>query len=172
MKTIKFLSALAVSSILAMSAVSCGGSGNDDPIEDDKPTSAKVEFSIEISEDLLSVANVVISYADANNSAQSVTMTETTWDGSVTKTTFPCEFSGFTVNYSLKDGVELTKDRYTIARTIQEIIYVDGDKKRSGGIPKASQGIATDKLADYLEGQSGRTFGRYRVAADGTITEL
>lgn len=80
-------------------------------------TFEKMEFSFNyaVSADLLEVADLTFSYTDADGvtTTEEAPITASPWSKTLTATKIPAAFT-VTVKAALKEGVELTKDRYVL----------------------------------------------------------
>ena len=78
----------------------------------------EMDFSYEVSPDLLEVADITFTYTNPAGETTSVEepLAVTTWSQRFTTTTFPASFS-VTVNVAMKSGLMLDKEQYVLTRT-------------------------------------------------------
>lgn len=90
---------------------------DDDDHTKSKTTFEKMEcaFSYAVSADLLEVADLTFAYTDpaGEKVTEEAPITASPWSKSFTATAIPASFT-VTVTAALKEGVELTKDRYVL----------------------------------------------------------
>lgn len=147
----------------------CGDDDDENGGETPTPTAttATITYSYTVGSDMLSIADVTISYEDASGKTVTEAMTSTTWTAKVTKEELPCSFNGFKVNATLKD-VELTKDSYSLGDTPKYSVNVGGEVYSHGS--GSSLTIGKENVAAYIaESVNGKTYGACTVSSDGTV---
>lgn len=139
-------------------------SSDNEEASEPQTITAKAVYSFTPTADLVSVADVTISYADAAGATQTVTCTSATeWTVTIEKTA-PCSFSGFTVKTAMKSGVTLDKTGYELGYTYK--YTVSSTNARMDG---ASE-IYTIAAAD-VESALGETvtYGAFSVSEAGFV---
>ena len=170
MKNLKIMSVLLEGLVALGSLSSCG----DDEPEMMKPTSAKAEYVVNLSQDLLDAATITIYYIDSNGEQAQETVTATTWTKSVNFATLPIQ-AGFSVQPTLKG--EPTQEEYTIEATGQMTVTVLDQKGATLGDPFVGRKqevkglLGPDFLGQYLTRIGVRVQQAKAVAADGSFTD-
>ena len=170
MKNLKIMSVLLGSLMALGSLSSCG----DDEPEVMKPASAKAEYVVNLSQDLLDAATVTIYYIDGNGEQAQETATATTWTKSVSFASLPTK-AGFSVQPALKG--EPTQEEYAIEATGQMTVTVLDQKGYTLGRPFVGSKqevkglLGPDFLGQYLTRIGVRVQQSKAVAADGTLTD-
>ena len=170
MKKLKILSVLLGGLMALGSLSSCG----DDEPEVMKPASAKAEYVVNLSQDLLDAATVTIYYIDGNGEQAQETATATTWTKSVSFASLPTK-AGFSVQPALKG--EPTQEEYAIEATGQMTVTVLDQKGTTLGRPFVGSKqevkglLGPDFLGQYLTRIDIRVQQAKAVAADGTLTD-
>ena len=161
--------------LAALAFVSCGSNDdNDEPTpEVTKATSAKAEYVVHLSQDLLNAANVTIYYIGGDGQQAQETATTTTWTKTVSFATLPGQ-AGFSVQPRLKGDPSL--EEYTIEADGKMTVTVLDQKGNTIGNPYVSRKLEVkgqlgpDYLGQYLTRISTRLFEAKAIAADGIIT--
>lgn len=133
-----------------------------------KPTTASMTYKYVVKGDLFSVADITITYTDAEGKSVAETMTDTSWTKTVVKS-LPCSF-GFTVAGSMKQGVELTKDLYDVGHGAGwDLTVGSGNNNFSHHEPYVTTSyIKADRVAEYVTRSiSGKTNATFTVDSDG-----
>ncbi len=170
MKNLKILSVLLGGLVALGSLSSCG----DDEPEMMKPASAKAEYVVNLSQDLLDAATVTIYYIDGNGEQAQETATATTWTKSVSFASLPTK-AGFSVQPTLKG--EPTQEEYAIEATGQMTVTVLDQKGATLGDPFVGRKqevkglLGPDFLGQYLTRIGVRVQQAKAVAADGSFTD-
>ena len=170
MKNLKIMSVLLGGLMALGSLSSCG----DDEPEVMKPASAKAEYEVNLSQDLLDAATVTIYYIDGNGEQAQETATATTWTKSVSFASLPTK-AGFSVQPALKG--EPTQEEYAIEATGQMTVTVLDQKGTTLGRPFVGSKqevkglLGPDFLGQYLTRIDIRVQQAKAVAADGTLTD-
>ena len=156
---------------------SCGSDDNDEPAptpETPKATSARAEYEVNLSQNLLDAATVTIYYIDSNGQQAQENATSTTWTKAVNITSLPAK-AGFSVQPLLKG--EPTQEEYTIEADGKMTVTVLDQKGNTFGNPYAGSGLEVkgqlgpDYLGQYLTRISTRLFEAKAIAADGSLTD-
>lgn len=155
--------------LISCSVVTFTACSSDDDGEEDVKKTSTITYSYEVSENLLSVADVTISYADANGQTVEEVLTSTTWKKSVTMT-YPCTFSGYTVTMSMKD-VTLSEETYTIECKHNVSVVRDGNIAVRSFTTTDKKACRADALERYLTDMSGKTYGTCSLDAEGKYVE-
>jgi hypothetical protein len=156
---------------------SCGSDDNDEPAptpETPKATSARAEYEVNLSQNLLDAATVTIYYIDSNGQQAQENATSTIWTKAVSITSLPAK-AGFSVQPLLKG--EPTQEEYTIEADGKMTVTVLDQKGGTLGTPyvgsklEVKGQLGPDFLGQYLTRISGRLLEAKAIAADGTITD-
>ena len=155
-----------------------GGSDSDEPtpVEPEvmKAASAKAEYVVNLSQNLLDAATVTIYFIDGNGQQAQETASATTWTKTVTFATLPTQ-AGFSVQPRLKG--EPSQEEYTIEADGKMTVTVLDQKGNTFGNPYAGSGLEVkgqlgpDYLGQYLTRISTRLFEAKAIAADGSLTD-
>ncbi len=139
----------------------------------------EMEFSYEVSADLLAVADITFTYTNPAGEITTVSepLTTTKWSQSFTTTTFPAGFS-VTVGVAMKEGITLDKDSYVLTRTWTDnfkeyrsdgkVHWYDGPDVDSESITLTRNPSDPEALVSQIEtalNLMNRTF-RYEVMVD------
>ena len=176
MKNLKIMSMLLGGLLALGSLASCGGSddGDEPTPEVLKATSAKAEYVVNLSQNLLDAATVTIYFIDGNGQQAQETVTTTTWTKTVSFAALPTQ-AGFSVQPLLKG--EPTQEEYTIEADGKMTVTVLDQKGNTFGNPYAGSGLEVkgqlgpDYLGQYLTRISTRLFEAKAIAADGSLTD-
>ena len=165
----------------ALTFMSCGGSddGDEPTPEVLKATSARAEYEVNLSQNLLDAATVTIYYIDSNGQQAQENATSTIWTKAVSITSLPAK-AGFSVQPLLKG--EPTQEEYTIEADGKMTVTVldqkgaplssgTGTGLYTGSKLEVKGQLGPDFLGQYLTRISGRLQDAKAIAADGTITD-
>ena len=165
----------------ALTFMSCGGSDdNEEPTPEVlKATSAKAEYVVNLSQELLDAATVTIYYIDASGQQAQETATSTSWTKAVGFATLPAK-AGFSVQPLLKG--EPTQEEYTIEADGKMTVTVldqkgaplssgTGTGLYTGSKLEVKGQLGPDFLGQYLTRISGRLLEAKAIAADGSFSE-
>lgn len=172
MKNLKIMSML-LGGLLALGSITACSSNDDEP-EIMKPTGAKVEYVVNLSQDLLNAATVTIYYISANGQQVPEIATTTPWTKTVTFTSLPAQ-AGFSVQPRLK--AEPLQEEYTIEADGKMNVTVLDQKGSTIGNPfvgsklEVKGQLGPDYLGQYLTRIGSRLQEAKAIAADGTITD-
>lgn len=130
--------------VLFTGFASCGSS-NDVP----EPPSTEItgfDLTIDIvsTRDELAVGNVTIEYLDENGKVQTENITEQKWSKTIKYNKFPANVA-YTIKHSMKEGIELSKDEYTLGMEIKPTCYVVFSDKTSKPSSQAFYGKSYTK---------------------------
>jgi len=176
MKNLKIMSMLLGGLLALGSLASCGGSDdNEEPTPEVlKATSAKAEYVVNLSQELLDAATVTIYYIDANGQQAQETVTATTWTKTVSFAALPTQ-AGFSVQPALKGAA--SQESYTIEADGKMTVTLLDQKGATFGNPyvgsklEVKGQLGPDYIGQYLTRISTRLCEAKAVAADGTITD-
>ena len=176
MKNLKIMSMLLGGLLALGSLASCGGSDdNEEPTPEVlKATSAKAEYVVNLSQELLDAATVTIYYIDANGQQAQETVTATTWTKTVSFAALPTQV-GFSVQPRLKG--DPSQEEYIIEADGKMTVTVLDQKGATFGNPyegsklEVKGQLGPDFIGQYLTRISSRLFEAKALAADGTITD-
>jgi len=165
----------------ALTFMSCGGSddGDEPTPEVLKATSARAEYEVNLSQNLLDAATVTIYYIDSNGQQAQETATSTSWTKAVGFATLPAK-AGFSVQPLLKG--EPTQEEYTIEADGKMTVTVldqkgaplssgTGTGLYTGSKLEVKGQLGPDFLGQYLTRISGRLQDAKAIAADGSFSE-
>ena len=176
MKNLKIMSMLLGGLLALGSLASCGGSDdNEEPTPEVlKATSAKAEYVVNLSQELLDAATVTIYYIDANGQQAQETVTATTWTKTVSFAALPTQ-AGFSVQPALKGAA--SQESYTIEADGKMTVTLLDQKGATFGNPyvgsklEVKGQLGPDYIGQYLTRISTRLCEAKALAADGTITD-
>ena len=161
MKKYLILAAVMLATMLALTA--CG---------DDEPktkTTVTANYTLSLSQDLLDACNVFITYKAENGRNVHESVTSTRWTKTVTSTKFPAEF-GVEYTFSTVSDGDLDKDKYDLVCNFQfSYTTSQGDSYTNQTTILDSEGLAKNRVVDYLKRYSGKSIG-YRVTEDGNVS--
>ena len=165
----------------ALTFMSCGGSddGDEPTPEVLKATSARAEYEVNLSQNLLDAATVTIYYIDSNGQQAQENATSTIWTKAVSITSLPAK-AGFSVQPLLKG--EPTQEEYTIEADGKMTVTVldqkgaplssgTGTGLYTGSKLEVKGQLGPDFLGQYLTRISGRLQDAKAIAADGSFSE-
>jgi hypothetical protein len=98
--------------VLSLGLTSCGGNDDDNGSSDKAIKNVVASMSYTFSADLLSIADVTVTYLDASGTAQTETVKSTTWSKTVTYTSFPAT-AGAKVTVK-RNSTTLSKEKYDL----------------------------------------------------------
>ena len=174
MKNLKIMSMLLGGLLALGSLASCGGDDDNDEPEVLKATSARAEYVVNVSQDLLNVATVTIYYIDATGQQAQENVTSTTWTKTVSFAALPTN-AGFSVQPALKGAA--TQEEYTIEADGKMTVTVLDQKGAAIGNPFVGSKLEVkgllgpDYLGQYLTRISLRLLEAKAIAADGTVRD-
>ncbi len=169
MKNLKIMSMLFGSLMLLGSLSSCG---SDEP-EESIVTSAKAEYVVNLSQNLLDAATVTVYYIDANGQQAQENAISTTWTKTVSYSTLPTN-AGFSVQSTLKG--EPTMEEYLVEADGQMTITVFDQHGEHFGTPfvgnkhEAKGQLGPNFLGQFMTRISIRLLEAKAILADGTIS--
>lgn len=141
---------LALSAFGVLSLTSC--QKDDDQFEFE---SMDMTYNLSLSQDILDVADIVVTYTDFQNQEKTETVTATKWTAKFTTNMIPANCS-IQIKTGLKPGVELKKKKYTVKRTFSYTLQ----EHYKGGLKGWHQTENTERnksvTADELEEQISR----------------
>jgi uncharacterized protein involved in outer membrane biogenesis len=115
--------------VLSLGFTSCGGDDDDDSGSSSKTVKSVVaSMSYTFSADLLSVADITVTYLDASGTAKTETVSSATWSKTITYTSFPAT-AGAKITVK-RNSTALAKEKYdlTCSPTVSLTVY-DSDGK-------------------------------------------
>lgn len=175
MKTMNAFFRYAMMAVVMMttivSMVSCGD--DDEPaVEEMVIVSATAPYHFEVSNDLLEVADITITYYE-NNEAKTEKMTSTTWDKKATNKV-PGKI-GFSVAFAMKSGYTPTRDSYFLSYGCEDVMIVAlnyGDGQNMGATVDSEteyDEVTKENIEKFLSIASFKLV--YSVSANGTLTK-
>lgn len=171
MKSLKIMNMLLGGLLAFGSLISCGG---DDEPELLTAKSAKAQYVVNLSQDLLDAASVTIYYIGSDGKQAQETVTSTTWTKTVTFTTLPVQ-AGFSVQPTLKN--EPSQEEYIIEADGKMTITVLDQKGDTFGSPfvgsklELKGQLGPEFLGQYMTRIGGRLYEAKAIAADGTFSD-
>ena len=156
---------------------SCGSDSDEPtPVEPEvmKAASAKAEYVVNLSQNLLDAATVTIYFIDGNGQQAQETVTTTTWTKTVSFAALPTQ-AGFSVQPALKGAA--SQESYTIEADGKMTVTLLDQKGATFGNPyvgsklEVKGQLGPDYIGQYLTRISTRLCEAKAVAADGTITD-
>lgn len=140
----------AACALLAVAAVSCDSS--DDAGKETFFERMEINYVYAVSQDLLSVADIQITYTDPEQNGQekTETMTESTWSKKFQTKTFPTSLA-VKVTAALKEGINLDKTSYTLTNEVTTEFL----EYRNDGKIYWFQGPDVDRTASIVEVEEG-----------------
>jgi hypothetical protein len=172
MKNLKIMSMLLEGLLLLGSLTAC--SSDDDEPEIKKATSAKVEYVVNLSQDLLDASTVIVYYIGSDGQQAQETVTTSPWTKTVIFTTLPVK-AGFSVQPMLKGNP--SQDEYAIEADGKLTVTVLDQNGATFGNPyvgsklEVKGQLGPDYLGQYLTRIGGRLFEAKAIAADGTFSD-
>lgn len=158
----KFFAVCALSAC-ATAFVACSDDGEDftgdDPVT--KVTTPVVEYGFSVTDDVLAVADLVVTYMNVGGVEATDTLTTGEWELTFTPTS--SQKVGFKVTAAPKAGIDslLTKDRYTLGSGYHYLSYQrDSQGKTSeleGSVANPDENditIAADQVKDFFNGKA------------------
>ena len=160
----------------ALTFMSCGGSddGDEPTPEVLKATSAKAEYVVNLSQELLDAATVTIYYIDASGQQVQETATSTSWKKAVGFATLPAQ-AGFSVQPRLKG--EPSREEYIIEADGMMAVTLLDQKGVAIGTPYAGTKLEVkgqlgpDYLGQYLTRISSRLCEAKDISGNGIISD-
>lgn len=162
----------------ALTLASCGGGDDKErdepsPSPTPKPTSKTVtyEANATFSQDVIDICDITMSYKDGDGKTVSEAVTSTTWTKKVSVKNLPTTV-GVRFGVKMKDGVQLTKEKYDLIMTVVHDVIVDG-KSKGNTTPKVviqGYGARPSNVASILTSKDGTIFG-YDIASSGAAVE-
>ena len=175
MKNLKKMNLLLGGLLALGSLTACGGDDNDEPQPEKlAATSARVEYQLSVSQDLLDAATVTVYYIGDNGQQAQENLSQTSWTKAVGITALPSQ-AGFSLQARLKG--EPSKEEYAIKATGKMTITVLDQKGGTFGQPFVGQGLSLqgvlgpDYLGQYLTRLALRIQESKAIAQNGTITD-
>lgn len=168
MKTIKYLFLAMVAIVSSAAFVACGSDDDEETKVETKKSSFYYAFSF--SDDILSVADVTISYIGTDGVEKSETVTSTSWSKTFTENKYDVS-AGVSLSMKLKNGVELTSDKYRIQYMFTYAVKsTKGDTTVGFEGNTFSQGssVRPENVETMLQRKSGTT--AFKIDSDGKVS--
>ncbi len=148
------MSALTLALMTALSVGFCSCSNGDDDEEPQTTEISGVAFTVNVesTEDELAIGNVTIEYLDGNGKEQTENITEKDWSKTIIYNKFPAKVS-YTLKHSMKDGIELEKEKYTLGMSITQtchVIFSDNTTKPSAEAYFIGKSFSDRTTKDYV----------------------
>ena len=166
MKKFFYLSVMVLMATLTLT--SCGDDDKKDEPKPQTPKSVVYDVSVEFGQELLDICDVTMVYKDGDGKTITETVTSKNWSKKVTVNKLPAVV-GAKCNFKLKDGIQLTKDKYELVANLYQYLTIDSDKY-GANVPNTivgGYGVPKDRLADYISRWSGKMIYGYEIAANG-----
>lgn len=171
MKKFFYMSVMVLMASLALT--SCG---SDDDKKKDEPQpqggikTVVYDASVTFSQEMIDICDVTIFYKDGDGKTATETVKSATWNKKVTVKNLPAVV-GVKFDFKLKDGIELTKEKYDLMANLQHYVTIDGVKKGTDQpFTNVGQGTRAEKVADILSRWSERMVYGYAISANGEVT--
>ncbi len=158
----KFLTMAALIVMAAMCLTSCG-SDDDEPAQASTTATYKMTFS----QDVIDNFDVILVYKGNNGQNIPVTVSGTEWTKSASCSKLPADF-GVKYIFTLKEGVELVKDKYDLDVLFNIEINKGSTHFKQDIVVCKSVGTKKDKVLDQMNRLSGQSCG-FTVGKDGSI---
>lgn len=139
------------------------------------PTSGQMVYNIEVTDDLLSLSDLTVTYYDGTGSTSTQTISETVTSLKITGN-LPLK-TGFKVSGKKKDNLSLTKDSYTLGIFLSAKTYtlydqngnVIEDTHSFSGSNGTGTAVAKDSIDAWFEKResNGYLSGGYTIDANG-----
>ena len=162
-----------MSVLVLMAALTLTSCGSDDDKKDEPSMSKKVSYeaTVTIAQDMLDICDVTITYKDSDAKTVTEAVTSTTWNKKVDVKKLPAVV-GMMCNFKMKNGVQLTKEKYDLVASINHTVIIDGAKK---GYDQpffftGSYGVQAEKVAEMVSKRTGKIYG-YTISANGAVNE-
>ena len=168
MKKFFYMSVLVL--MAALTLTSCGS--DDDEKQKDEPTgTVAYDATVSLSQDLIDICDVTITYKDADGKTATEAVKSTSWNKKFTVKKLPAVV-GAKCEFKLKSGVQLTKDKYDLSALLYHNVTVNGAKKGYDQPFTFYQGagVKADQVAEILSKWSGRQVYGYTISAKGEVT--
>lgn len=170
MKKFKYLLMAIIAVTFSFSFSACGDDNNDEPQTDPVRTS-KIAYSLTVTDDVFSAADITINYIGMDGVEHSEAMTNKTWSKTFSQNKFGVS-AGVSVSMKLKDGVELTKETYRVGYSFSFTAESTENGKviASQGSPRSSEmTISAANVEEYLKRKSFRA--ALKIDAEGKISD-
>lgn len=175
MKNLKKMTMLLGGLMVLGSLTACGGDDNDEPQPEKlEATSARVEYQLGVSQDLLDAAILTVYYIGDNGQQAQENLSQTSWTKAVSIAALPSQ-AGFSLQARLKG--EPSKEEYAIEATGKMTITVLDQNGSAFGQPFEGQGLSLqgvlgpDYLGQYLTRLNMRIQQAKAIAQNGAITD-
>lgn len=177
MKQLKLMSVL-LGGLVAFCSLTACGDDNDDSVEPQpgkqQVASARVEYQVSVSQDLLDVATVTAHYIDDNGKQAQEDLSQTSWNKTVTIATLPSP-AGYTLQARLKG--DPSEEEYTIGASGRMTVTLLDQKGNPIGNPFVGTAPSLQSVLgpDHMEKYFTRIY-RYiqitkAIGEDGSISD-
>lgn len=173
MKKFFYMSVLVLMAALTMTSCGSDDDKKDEPYEPgggggSGSKTAVYDFTTNISQDLLDICDITIVYKDGDGKTVREAAKSTQFKKTINVKTFPAVV-GAKCEVKLKDGVQLTKDKYDLIATYDHQLAVSG--KSPVGTKEntfiQSKGLNKDKVADFISRHNGTQCYGFTIDANG-----
>ena len=155
-----------IATLLVTATMSLTSCGSDEPKE---TVTATATYNMTFSQDLLNACNVFLIYKAENGRNVMEPITSTWWTKTVTSNKFPAEF-GVQYTFSTKSDAELVQEKYDLSCDLNfNLSTSKGASYVNTTTIFDSQGLAKNKVIEYLKRYSGKSSG-YRVTENGIVS--
>lgn len=146
---------------------SCGDDSNSNPEKDVKSASTKA--SLVISQDLLDIADLTITYIDETGVSKTEPLNATTWNKTITQSKFPAKFS-FQLSGTVKTNFDPnSKTSYEITRNLNIVPSFDGKPLKSIS-DYSTLPVPCDKILTWLNNRGPSLIkASCTINSDGTL---
>lgn len=175
MKNLKMMSML-LGGLMALGSLTACGGGDDDEPQPEKltATSARAEYQLSVSQDLLDAASLTVYYIGDNGQQAQENLSQTAWTKAVSVAALPSQ-AGFSLQARLRG--EPSKEEHTIEATGKMTITVLDQKGAAFGRPFVGQGLSLqgvlgpERQGQYLTRLALRIRQAKAITRDGAITD-
>ena len=175
MKKFFYMSVLVLMAALTMTSCGSDDDKKDEPYEPgggggsgSGSKTAVYDFTTNISQDLLDICDITMVYKDGDGKTVREAAKSTQFKKTVNVKKFPAVV-GAKCEVKLKDGVQLTKDKYDLIATYDHQLAVSG--KSPVGTKEntfiQSKGLNKDKVADFISRHNGTQCYGFTIDANG-----
>lgn len=169
-----FLGLLAITTITFVTGCSDDDNDSKDIVPEKEVASAAYTINLSYSDDELALFDLTAEYTTPTGEKQTEPVTKD-WTKTVVFETFPATFS-YKVTLKLKEGVELTKERYKmglVKNGTYEVQYKDGSVEVRNGLYDTKQlTIAVGKVKEYAADQNKKKSSSFTISLNDDKSDI
>lgn len=169
-----FLGLLAITTLTFVTGCSDDDNDGKDIVPEKVVASAAYTINLSYSDDELALFDLTAEYTTPTGEKQTEPVTKD-WTKTVVFETFPATFS-CKVTLKLKEGVELTKERYKmglVKNGTYKVQYKDGSVEVREGQQQASElTIAADKVKEYADRQNEKKGSSFTISLNDDKSDI